>query len=314
MSKKQKLSAYLNHRDWGNWFTRIYNIALSAIEWVNCPESIDPRFIEQTLFWQGRAVWFKDEVIGHMCLPIVQTSLFDWYGNLVECKGRSYNYISDRLYCSKWAVDKTEQKQNAVIIYNNTARLPDLDIVAAFAQRLSELDRTIDVNINAQKTPVLITCEESERLTMKGVYEEYQGNEPVIYGTKNVVPNMITSINTKADFVGAELFALRKLILQDCMSYLGIESNISEKSERVLSGEISANMGPIESYRESRLFPRQQAVDEINKIFNTNIEVRYRSELDLSKIMEGRTMEEEGGEQVGLARQLRHPTPYNPAV
>ena len=308
MSRKTKISQYLNHRDYGNWFTRIYNIALSAIEWENVPESIDPRYIEQTLFWQGRAVWFKDDIIGHMCLPVAYTSLFDWYGNLVECKGRSYNYISDRLFCSQWAVDKTEQKQNAVIIYNNTARIPDLEIVTAFAQRLSALDRVIDVNVNAQKTPVLVTCDESERMTMKNVYEQYEGNEPVIFGTKMLNPASLQSLETKAEFVGAQLFGLRKLIMQDCLSYLGIESNISEKSERVLSGEISANMGPIESYRQSRLFPREQAVEKINEIFGTKIKVRYRSDLDLSKIMEG------GVNNGVLARNIQHATPYNPAV
>lgn len=287
MSIKKKYSEYLNNREYGNWFTKLYNIILASIEWENVPDSIDPRFIEQTLFWQGRAVWFKDDILGDLCLPVINTSVFDWYGNLISCRGRSYNYTSDYLNCGPWNINGEPQEQNAVIIYNNVARLPDLEIILAYAERLSNIDRTIDVNVAAQKTPVLIRCEESERFTLRSVYNDYKGNEPVIFGSKNINPNAITSISTKADFVSQDLFALRKQLLQDCLAYMGIESNVSEKAERVIAGEITANMGQIESYRQTRIYPRQQAVDVINRIFGHNIKVRFRSELSLSKIMEG---------------------------
>lgn len=301
LSKVQKKSFYLNHRDFGNWFTKLYNIILASIEWVNVPFSIDTRFIEQTLFWQNKAVWFNDEVLGELCLPVVNTSVFDWYGNFVSCRGRSYNYTSPMLNCSKWDSTGKLQKQNAVIIYDNVARIPTISIIESYAKRLADIDRAIDVNVNAQKTPVLIRCEESERLTMRNIYEQYEGNIPVIFGTQNINPNAISSINTKAEFVAPNLFALRKQILQDCLAYMGIESNVSEKSERVLSGEITANMGQIESYRQTRLFPREQAVKTINNIFGHNIEVRFRSNLDLSKIMENEEVNDlsklyEGGE------------------
>ena len=288
MSKKQKISFYLNHREFGNWFTRLYNVILTSIEWDNIPDSIDPRFLEQTLFWQGRAVWFKDDILGQLALPITNTSTFDWYGNLTECFAHSYNYMSGRLYCSPWSIDgKMNHEQNAVVIYNNTARMTEVQMLLAYAERLSKIDRIIDINVNAQKTPVLILCDEGERLSLANLYASMDNNEPVIFGTKELDPNAVRSISTKADFTSLDLFTLRKLIVQDCLSYYGIESNVSEKQERVLSGEITSNMGQIESNRQTRLFPRQQAVDKINEIFGENIEVKFRSNLDLSKIMEG---------------------------
>ena len=287
MSRKTKITQYVNHREYGNWFCKLYNILLASIEWVDVPESIDPRYIEQVLFWQDRCVWFKDNELGELALPVINANIFDWYGNLITCRGRSYNYTSEILQVSPWTVDGNKVEQNAVIIYNNIARLPDLPIIISYAEKLSAIDRTIDVNVNAQKTPVLIRCDEDERLTLRNIYSEYQGNEPVIFGSKSINPSAITAIETTAPFVSQELFTLRRQILQDCLAYLGIESNVSEKSERVVSGEVTANMGQIESYRQTRLFPREQAVKQINKIFGHNIKVRFRSDLDLSKIMEG---------------------------
>ena len=45
----------------------------------------------------------------------------------------------------------------------------------------------MDVNIQAQKTPILILAEESQRLTMQNAYMQYDGNEPFIFGNKSRV-------------------------------------------------------------------------------------------------------------------------------
>lgn len=49
-----------------------------------------------------------------------------------------------------------------------------------FAKRLYNLDRAIDVNANAQKTPVVIKCTQEERLTLMNLYKQWEGNEPMI--------------------------------------------------------------------------------------------------------------------------------------
>ena len=53
-----------------------------------------------------------------------------------------------------------------------------------FAQKLYNVSRAIDVNINAQKTPLMIVCDEKQKLTMKNVYMQYEGNEPFIFANK----------------------------------------------------------------------------------------------------------------------------------
>lgn len=50
-----------------------------------------------------------------------------------------------------------------------------------FALRLYEAERTADVNIKAQKTPVLLLMDEKQRLTMENIYSQYEGNKPVIF-------------------------------------------------------------------------------------------------------------------------------------
>ena len=78
-----------------------------------------------------------------------------------------------------------------------------------------------------------------------------------------------------------------------------MEANTNDKAERLVSNEITSNMGGIESMRLNRLTSRQQAVEKINAMFGLNVEVRFNSSLQLSQLMDGGLIYPEGGEGDG---------------
>ena len=267
MANKQEFwqSACANNYTFMQYYNRFVEIATSMFEWKNLPDEIDPRYLELCLFTDGNCVFFKDEVLGYTALRCAVGGQFNVYR--VPMYRRAY---AENGY-SKELTDK-----DSVLIYNNYLRTPSLLDIENFARRLYNIDRAIDVNTNAQKTPILITCEENQLLTMKNTYLKYDGNQPVILASKSFDPNALKVLQTGAPFVAPQLYELKMNIYHECLEYLGIDTTI-QKGERMLVDEIQKNSGATMANRYSRLEARRQAANQINRMFGLNISVDYRS-------------------------------------
>ena len=61
-------SATLNNATFRQYYNRLTELSISMFEWKNLPDTVDPRYLELTLFTDGQAVFFKDEEIGFLAL------------------------------------------------------------------------------------------------------------------------------------------------------------------------------------------------------------------------------------------------------
>lgn len=258
-------SASMNNATFRMYYDRLTELAISMFEWKNIPDTVDPRFLELTLFSHGQAIWFKDEVIGDLALRVATGGNFDVY----------QIPIMRRAYASN-GYNKQLTNKDSVLIYNNYLRTDSKLAVQAFAKRLYNLDRSIDVNSNAQKTPILITCDENQRLTLSNIYKSYEGNEPVIFGDKKLNPNALQVLKTDAPYVADRLYELKTQIWNEALTYLGIVNVSYEKKERLLVGEVERSSGGTTASRQSRLNARKEACEQINKMFGLNIDVEFR--------------------------------------
>lgn len=249
----------------------LQGIAISMFEWKNVPDSIDTRYIERSLFREGSAIYFNDEVLNEdLCLSMISQGQFDVYGVPVK-----------RIAFSKYNnYQKELDKKNSVVIWNNLDRIPSYPIIMCFAYRLYNLDRIIDVNANAQKTPILIRCDEKQRLTLKNAFKEFNGNSPVIYADNNFDPESLTVLKTDAPYISDKIYDLKTNLWNEALTYLGIPSANVMKKERLIKDEVLRGLGGTLANRYSRLEARQHAVEQINKMFGTNIEVGIREEID----------------------------------
>lgn len=258
------VSAYGNNREYMYYYNRLMGLAISMFKWVNLPDSIDERFLEMTLFRDGQAIFFEDEVMGELALQVGGFGDFNVYKVPRKRRAFAINGYQRNL------TDK-----NSVIVYNNMMRTNTMWDVELFAQRLWNLDRVIDVNCNAQKTPILIRCDQKSRLTMKNLYKEYDGNSPVIYGDKNLDMSNFDVIKTDAPFVATQIYNIKQNLWNEAMTFLGINSN-TFKRERMNEQEVANNTGETYANRYVRMNTRKIACNEINKMFGLNIDVEYR--------------------------------------
>lgn len=261
-------SALLNNITYMQYFNRLTELAISMFEWQNLPPTVDPRYIELHLFQNGSMVYFNDDVVGNLCLDCLPNGNFDVYGNPVN----------RRAYSSYNNYQRDLNEDNSVIIWNNYLRTNSIADIKLYSKRLYLLDRIIDVNANAQKTPVLVQGTEKQRLTLLNLYKEFDGNAPFIFGDKNLDLNALKSLNTGAPYVADKIYELKTQIWNEALTYLGISNINIQKKERLITDEVTRNQAGTIASRYSRLQARREAVDKINAMFGTNIRVYYRED------------------------------------
>ena len=290
-------SLYMNNRTYLQYYNRLTELALSMFEWKNLPDSVDPRFLEMCLFGDGMAVFFKDE---DLALGASESGSFLALQCTISGKLNVYRIPTKRRAFAVNGYQKELDEKNSVIIFNNYLHTNSMLDVEMFSKRLYNLDRAIDVNANAQKTPILIQCDESQRLTMKNLYKEYEGNAPFIFGTKALDTTGLKVLNTGAPYVADKLYQLKTQIWNEALTYLGISNINTQKKERMITDEVTRNQGGVVASRYSRLESRRQACEQINKMFDLNIWCDYREDYQLlQERIEEETLDDkdrEGGE------------------
>lgn len=265
------INSYIKYRD------QLSALGMSMFDWdfskISKEERkmLNIRYIEKTLYYKGACVFFRDENLGengmYLCLPVILGG--DWDVNDEPRRRRAY---------SKNGYSKELDPDNSVIVYNNFLRKPSCYDVNWEAGRLADLEQSIDVNCKAQKTPVMILCNENERLTMVNLYEQFEGNYPFIFGERDLNVRDVKALSTGAPFVADKMYQIKMQIWNEALTHLGI-SNISyQKKERLVSDEVIRNMGGTVASRYDRLVPRRDAVERINDMFGINISVDFRED------------------------------------
>jgi len=258
------LAVKSNDLSFVNTFMRLEEIAINRFKWINLPHSVDERFLELVLFNKGYCLFFDDDTYGYMAL----TANFEGLYNPYNIPTRYHAYAPSGFYADR-------DISNSVLIYNNYLRTPSFSVIWEYAERIAELQRIIDINAKAQKTPVLILCDEEAQLSMKNLYMQYEGNYPVIYGRKGtLLTDDFKTLDTHSEYKGDALYKLKLQYWTEVLSYLGVSTSL-DKRERMLAGEVAVNTNEIEMTRLTTLNARKQACQKINDMFGLNIDVEF---------------------------------------
>lgn len=271
----------MNTETYVDYLERMKKIALSMFEWQNLPESMNARFIEMCLFYNGQAALLYDDDYGYINTMAADGGYINIYGLPTEIQCYSYRFNQRR---SLYMTDTGEEKgKECILVMNNYERVPTCSTVNLFAYRLAEAQRTADVNIKAQRTPVLITTDQKQYFTLKKMYEEYDGNTPAIFADKNVItPDALKALKTDAPFIAQNIMDYKREIWNEFLTYMGI-SNLSEKRERMISNEVDSNNELVNLNLQALLIPRKEACKQFNEKYglmgDKAIDVKVRSDL-----------------------------------
>lgn len=253
----------INNMTYIDYLDRLKLIATSLFTWEGLDEiGGNSRFLERVLYEEGRACFIKDNEKGYMSLRVNPSDKFNVYELPTEVIAWSIGY------------NKKFKFDDIVYIMNNEAQIPTSQTLSLMAYRLYETERTIDINLIAQKTPILIEGDTKTILTLKNIYMNYSGNTPFIFGNKQFdISNKLNVLKTDAPYLVDKLELHKHEIWNECLTYLGINNANTDKKERLITNEVDSNNQLISFYLNCFYKTRKKACDEINKKFFNGEEI-----------------------------------------
>ena len=280
-------SLAVNDATYIDYIERFKRIALSMFEWVNLPKSMNARWLERCLYYNGQASLLKDENFGFINTNCSGGGYINIYGLPTKLNCYSFEFQAERtLYTGLNPLKPKSDTEECILVLNNWEGIPTCSTMELFAYRLYEAQRTCDVNIKAQKTPVMVIVDEKQRLFMENLYNQYDGNQPFIFGDKEQLSadGILKAIKTDAPFVADKITDYKKEIWNEALTYLGINNIMVDKKERLITDEANSNNELINLNLQSFLAPREEACRLFNEKFgltgtDKEISVRVRSDL-----------------------------------
>lgn len=269
-----KSTNYKNESVFNYNIEELINKAINMFEWVNLPKEIDERYLEIMLMTRGYVCFFKDEELDKfLCLDCTIGGKLNVYNIPTE-----YHIITANGYRAERDIS------NSVVIFNNYLHTSIMDKVEYNAKRISNIDRTIEVNINQLKRPYIFLVPENKVASVKTFFKLIKDNEECIIGADTLDLDSMSKENTITPNNTLELYTLKKKYYNEALSSLGINNFSDDKKERLLAGEITSNDEDIKLTRASYLNARKQACKQINEMFGLNIDVKFRDikSIDLS--------------------------------
>lgn len=252
------------------YFRQLMGKCMSRFTWEGLPNGIDPRFIEKTIFENGFALFYLDpEYDMYMCMPSTAGGMLDIQDNPI-----SYRVTRNGVYT------RDVSASDSVCVWGNQTRIPDLDIVRIYSERLAQIDRTIEIDLLNERNPMIVACNNDQRHTVANLMSKIYDGEPVIWGTENMaIESLSQSIgvfplnqNAGAGAVSSVKHMESKAkIWGEALTMLGIMNVNSEKRERMVVEEAAANSGQVLASRESFMKPRELACEQINEKFGLQV-------------------------------------------
>lgn len=268
--KRANLSDLLNDLTFKTLYDKTKLVCVNEHVWEGLPDGIEPRHIERLLFHKGFACFFRDPQMSYMCLECDTGGNLNVYGDPLWYRAHGFNY------------QRRINADECVIIRNNLLALPTEPFVLHYVNKLTEAERTMDVNVKACKTPVVFTCDDKDVLTFKRLFQQVDGNVPAIFADKGLNLDSIQAFMTGVKFIGNELMDYKRSVESDLLTFLGQNNTPVDKKERLITDEAEANDELISSFADLQLTARQKACDEINKMFGLNISVKRRQPVNNS--------------------------------
>ena len=262
-----------NNLTFSYYYYKLMLIARALFDWENLPNNMDERWIEKYLFTSGKCIFFKDPTMGFMVAGLAEQGSINCYGDPTDVYPVAENFV--------YAGPKLINGENCYVIRNNDLMLPNFPIVRHYAFKLTNIDRAIDTNIEAQKTPIIVRCSDKQKLSLKNAINQRRDNEPVIWTSDQAnIGDMVTTLDLNAPAVFKDLQTQKHMILNEVFTDFGINNANMDKRERMVANEVEANNEQVKASEDVMLKVREEACKNINLIFGLDMKVKRR-DLDM---------------------------------
>lgn len=158
------------------------------------------------------------------------------------------------------------------------------DLVSFYADMMACTASTAGSNIIASKLAyIFITQNKAGEASLKKMYDDVASGKPAVYLDKNMIdettgkPNYFTfSNNLKANYIASDLLEDLKEWERRFDTEIGIPHTNSDKKERLVTGEVNANMAESYTRVEMWLDSLKKGCEQTNELFGDILHVDWR--------------------------------------
>ena len=241
-------------------------------EWKNLPSTIPQREIELITQVMRFTIWKR-----------VNGELYVFFGGLGGIPNEYYqptDAIISNPYLKYFEVCDIDK--DCVVMWNDSLHIGLMPMNEKYASMLAECDLSLRLASINSRIPALISAntdnaKASAELVLKDIEDGKQIG--VILGSIMMEDGTIKTYDytNKSASTIKELVELKQYYKSEWFNDLGIQSNFNMKRESLNSQEVGLNEDTLLPLIDDMLFQRKLAVEKINAMFGTNIEVELSS-------------------------------------
>lgn len=252
------------------FFFDIYNLFVASIKWEGLDPKIEPYYIEDCMFWDARGIFVNDEIGGKAFMKVALGGLPD-----------IYNVPRQRWGYTPTAEIDGYNKSNSVLLRDNYAELPYCYSAHIHARELFNIFKTKQININAQRTPIVILSTDDQRLSYKILGENYNNFVPMIQLDDSLDLDRVTTLKLDAPFIVPGLEEEYRRVMACVLNEIGYTAQPDVKKEREIDSEVSRGNTTAEAYRNVRLGMRERACEGLKAIGWGDVSVKFNTSVPI---------------------------------
>ena len=244
------------------------NKSLTMFEWSNLPDTIPAVELEKML-----------QINGYAVIAEYQGKLYAFQAGF---SGQDpYNQPTKAIVNNPALKNNTTYTigEDCIVIKNDDMKQGLNGIYEYYGQRLIENQITMLMTDYNLRMPFTISSSDDQTTQSAKMYLKkiIDGSLGVIGEQKLFKALSVTPTNSKQTATFADLYGYQQFIIAQLNNTIGLATNNNMKRERLTTNEIEVNKNASYPLVDNMLKNRQQAVDAINEMFNTDVSVEYSS-------------------------------------
>lgn len=251
-------------------------LATNRFKWES--DEIQPKkqlseYIEKLLFIKGQCALFKD-TDGWKVKCCVPTGGINEFGQPSSFTLTDYN--------GNGVITVDIDDERFIWIKNNADCIPTIFWILKYCNRVAKIERTMDLNIDAQKTPYVIETSPEVHLSIQNIFKQIKAMDEVVYvDQKTGIKDNVKVLDLNAPYLVDQLYSQKVNEYNDLLNFLGLNT-VKEKRERLLYDEARISDEITDSYLDMFARPRVLAYREMRaKGINVKLlELKVDSDLD----------------------------------
>ena len=251
------------------------NTKIGMFEYDNLPDDLTSQILETAIMFKNHLCFYNAPGIGIILGSYVPASDYDYYW-----KPKKVNVLA----LNGMTVASNVPFQDIVLVRDNKMDLMPFLVIQEYMDKISYIEDKLFKQLNIATLPVVLAGNKKQATAMKMTAQKLGYKDPFIVADDSVVDS-VKSFDIRLTISPIDIYTVKRKYMNECIASLGIYSP-EEKGERLLVDEIASQNDYTDFIYTEAVNERKRFVEECNKMFGTNIQLKETYMLNFKQSVE----------------------------